>query len=176
MRTFSEQIVPHMASLRRYAVSLCGNRPDADDLLQSTLTRALEKQHLFSSGFSHYPWLSKIMYRQFISEFCRKRKNETVCSPDSVMLDTEAPSSQPFQTELREVDEAMGRLPGSFREILMMICVDELSYEEAALSLRIPVGTVRSRLSRARQKLKDLLDVSGPVPAVPGVLNGQLYA
>lgn len=154
------QIVTEMDKLFKFAMRLTRNNADAEDLLQNTVLRAYEKKHLFNEGSNVFSWTSKIMYHIFVSQYRRKVKFETQYDPDSYMDKQSIAADQDDKMMLREVGAAMQRLSPEHQEILVMVCVQGMQYEETANALNIPVGTVRSRLSRARTMLQTLLDQS----------------
>jgi len=152
-----EEIVTEMASLRKFALRLTKNRSDAEDLVQSTVMRALEKNDYFQDGTNLFSWSSKIMFNLFVSQYRHRNKFETQYDSTPYLEKTVAGPSQEACTDLAIVREGMKRLSKEHREILTLVCVQGMHYEEVAEQLKIPVGTVRSRLSRARQQLQDLL-------------------
>lgn len=156
---FSNQnLVQEQEKLHRFAYKLTQNTHDAEDLLQATLLRAIEKKHLFNEGTNLFSWTSKMMYNLFVSGYRRKVKYETQYDPESFIEREQVESSQEVKSELNTVSEAIDRLSEDHRNILMMICVNGYAYEDVSKKLRIPLGTVRSRLSRARAGLKDILN------------------
>ena len=165
-------LVKEMPNLRKFALRLTGNGPDADDLLQSTVLRAMEKEHLFQTGTDLFKWSSKIMYNLFVTDYRRKVRFETQYDPESYIEKESVNDSQEVKVELAEVTEAMNQLSPDHKEILVLVCVNGMRYHEVAESLDIPVGTVRSRLSRARECLQLILDT--PRMQTPGfVLPGS---
>lgn len=156
---FTQQaLVNEMGSLRKFALKLTRNVSDADDLVQATILRALEKSHLFETGTNLFRWMSKIMYNLFISSYRRRVKFETQYDPESFIALERVESVQDSQIEFKQVEEAMEHLSKDHREILIMICIQGMPYAEVSEELGIPVGTVRSRLSRARESLQTYLD------------------
>lgn len=144
--------------LKKFALKLTRNDSDADDLTQSTILRALEKKHLFQPDTNLFSWTSKIMYNLFVSEYRRKIKFETQYDPESYIERESVEASQQIKAELHQVGEIMESLSDDHREILLMVCVKGMQYAEVSEVLQIPVGTVRSRLSRARETLQAALD------------------
>lgn len=153
-------IVAEMDNLRKFALRLTGNMTEAEDLLQSTVLRALEKKDYFEPGTNLFRWTSKIMFNLFVSTYRRKKKFESRYDPENYLENASVDSEQEAKTELRLVREAMKNLSEEHREILVMVCVNGMRYEEVATMLDIPVGTVRSRLSRAREQLQNTLERS----------------
>lgn len=139
--------------LNRFALKLCKNRSDADDLVQTTIMRALAHRDSFEEGTKAFSWLSRIMYNSFATTYKRKIRYESQYDPEPEIMKVQFESSQEDKVMLHEVQAAMQELCPQHRDILMLICGYEMTYEEAAIHLNIPIGTVRSRLSRAREAL-----------------------
>jgi RNA polymerase sigma-70 factor (ECF subfamily) len=152
-----EEIVSEISSLRKFALRLTKNGSDAEDLVQATVMRALEKSDYFQDGTNLFSWSSKIMFNLFVSQYRHKNKFETQYDSTPYLEQIVTGPSQESCTDLAIVRESMERLSREHREILIRVCVQGMSYEEVAELLHVPVGTVRSRLSRARQQLQDLL-------------------
>lgn len=150
-------LLPEMKKLHKFALRLTGNTSDADDLLQSTVLRAIEKREYFHEGSDLFRWSSKIMFNLFVSNYRRKKKFETQYDPETFLLSSSVEPDQENKSALQEVENAMNHLSAEHREILIMICVQGMKYQEAAVWLNIPVGTVRSRLCRAREHLQMIL-------------------
>lgn len=154
------QIITAMDRLKKFALRLTKNEANADDLLQSTILRAYEKKHLFQEGSNVFSWTSKIMYNLFVSEYRRKVKFESQYDPEPAINALKATIDHDDQMMLQEVGEAMNRLSEEHREILIMISIQGMKYEETAEKLNVPIGTVRSRLSRARNMLIHIMNDS----------------
>jgi RNA polymerase sigma-70 factor (ECF subfamily) len=163
-------------SLRAFAVSLSGNIDRADDLVQETLTRALANIDSFRPGTNLPAWLFTILRNHFRSEY-RKRRREV---EDVDGKHTGSLKSQPEQVghiEFNELQQALAELPGDQREALILVGASGFSYEEAAEICGCAVGTIKSRVNRARTRLAELLAVEGagdfgPDDAIRGVLTG----
>jgi RNA polymerase sigma-70 factor, ECF subfamily len=145
--------------LRRYARVLTGDATRADDLVQEALARAWEKRRLWSAGSDLRAWLFTVMHNVFVNQRALARREKLHVSLDSEGEGTEAwqipvRPMQYARVELMELMQHVGRLPVEQREVLLLAVVEELRYEEIAAVLGIPVGTVMSRLSRAREKLR----------------------
>ena len=145
--------------LRRYARVLTGDVTRADDLVQETLARAWEKRRLWAAGTDLRAWLFTIMHNVFVNQRVLARHERNHVSLDGDAEGGEAwqipvRSMQYTRMELIELMQHVGRLPVDQREVLLLAVVEELRYEEIAVTLGIPVGTVMSRLSRAREKLR----------------------
>lgn len=160
------QLITEMPKLRKFAHKLTRNTAEAEDLVQSTLLRALEKQTYFETGTDLFKWTSKIMYNLFVTDYRRKTKFETQYDPESYIDSRAVEPDQQVKMELKAVNAAMNQMSDEHREILVLVCVKGMQYQEVADMLKIPVGTVRSRLSRARSQLLSLME--GPeTPSVP---------
>ena len=141
-------------ALRRYAYALLGNPQDADDLVHDTLLRALSKLHTRREQGDVRPWLFAIMHNLFVSQVRRAKVR--------ALFESRHPGVQTVQGGQEEgVHQAealrlLNRLSEEQRNVILLIAVEDLSYEEAARVLRIPVGTVMSRLARARERLRQM--------------------
>lgn len=152
--------------LKRFSYRLTRNKADAEDLFQATCLRALEKDHYFEDGTNLFGWVSKIMFNLFVTEYRRKVKFESQYSPDLYIDRQTTEPTQDLDLELANIRIAMSKLYPKFREIIIIVCIKGMSYSEASEILHIPVGTVRSRLSRARKALQFLIDAPRPIPAI----------
>ena len=152
-----EAIVTEVASLRKFALRLTKNGSDAEDLVQATVMRALENSDYFQDGTNLFSWTSKIMFNLFVSQYRHRNKFETQYDSTPYLEQMVTGPAQEFCTDLAIVRESMKKLNREHREILGLVCVQGMRYEEVAEQLKVPVGTVRSRLSRARQQLQELL-------------------
>lgn len=173
-----EALVGEMDHLRRFALRLTGNKSDADDLLQSTVLRALENQDRFETGTNLFRWSSKIMFNLFVSGYRRRTKFETQFDPETYLDKQSVAPQQETLADLGTVRRAMNQLSPDHRQMLMLVCVNGMRYEEVSELLSIPVGTVRSRLSRAREQLQQLMDTPHatadiPATALPGRMPAQ---
>lgn len=150
----TEDLVKEMDGLYTFARRLTDNRYEAEDLLQATLLRALEKRALFERGSSLFKWTSKIMFNIFASHYRHKQKFESQVDPQPIMDRQACPASQYDCIQCLEVGEAMREMSEEHRHVLLSICFRGLQYKTVAKRLNVPVGTVRSRLSRAREQLQ----------------------
>jgi len=146
-----------LPQLRRYALALTGDNAWADDLVQDTVERALGRTSLLRAQSSTRAWLMTILRHLFIDQL-RKRRELTLADDDPRWQRLEEPAGEVEGLLLRDVQRALYRLPLEQREALLLVALEQLSYREAAAILQVPVGTVMSRLSRARQHLRRLLD------------------
>src|SRR6476469_5605392 len=171
-----EQILAAVPSLRAFAISLSGNVDRADDLVQETLLRALANIHSFQPGTNMPAWLFTILRNLFRSEY-RKRRREV---EDADGRYAESLKSHPEQTgrvEFSEFRAALAKLPSDQREALILVGVSGFSYEDAANICGCAVGTIKSRVNRARTRLAELMHVNsaedfGPDETVRAVLAG----
>ena len=150
----AESIVELIPRLRRYARALAGDRPSADDLVQDTLERAWSKLHLYRRGTDLRAWLFTVMHNVYVNQ----RRAARPSSPlDEEMPELVQPAREIDALVLRDLDAAIRRLSPDQREVLLLVALEDMSYAEAADALEIPIGTVMSRLSRAREKLRAML-------------------
>ena len=152
-------LVAALPRLRRYARVLIGDLNRADDLVQDTLARAWEKRRLWQAGSNLRAWLFTIMHNVHVNQHATRRRElaeYSLDADDGPIAAWEIPvrATQSDRVELAEVFLQIGRLPVKQREVLILAAVEELRYEEIAAALAIPIGTVMSRLSRARDKLR----------------------
>jgi RNA polymerase sigma-70 factor (ECF subfamily) len=149
-------IVQHIPRLRRYARALAGDRYAADDLVQDTLERAWNKYQLWRPGSDLRAWLFAIMHNVFVNQM-RSRRFEM----EQPMEDPPSPAVRATQLdgiELADLQRAFDRLSLEHREVLLLVAVEQMKYEEISRALDIPVGTVMSRLSRARERLRQQIE------------------
>jgi RNA polymerase sigma-70 factor, ECF subfamily len=144
--------------LRRYARYLARDADRADDLVQECLTRAIAKVDSWTPGTNLRAWLFVILRNCHINEVRRGQRTSLVGEMSSDYDIVPTPASQEAHISLLEVRDAYLNLSEEHREVLLLVAIEGLQYEEAAAILEIPVGTIRSRLSRARQALRDALD------------------
>jgi RNA polymerase sigma-70 factor, ECF subfamily len=160
-----EAEIPH---LRRFARYIVRDVDRADDLVQECLTRAIAKEHTWTPGTNLRAWLFVILKNCHINDVRRQRPTSEIPA-DHPMLNV--PANQDAHVSLLEVRDAYLRLSEEHREVLLLVAIEGLQYEEAAAILNVPLGTVRSRLSRARQALRDALEEPRPLdtprPSLP---------
>jgi RNA polymerase sigma-70 factor (ECF subfamily) len=152
-----QEFAAHLPRLRRYARALTGDRYRADDLVQDTLERALTRQSLWQRGTKLDSWLLAIMHNLFVNQIRSNARQHTEAL-DDMPLEPAQRATQSDALEVRDLQAALSALPIEQRAVLLLVTLDERSYEETARILDIPVGTVMSRLSRARDRLRQLLD------------------
>jgi RNA polymerase sigma-70 factor (ECF subfamily) len=150
----ADSIVELIPRLRRYARALAGERIAADDLVQDTLERAWSKLHLYRRGTDLRAWLFTVMHNVYVNQL---RASRPTAPLDEEMAELAQPVRETDALVLRDLDAAIRRLPPDQREVLLLVALEEMSYEEAAGALGVPIGTVMSRLARAREKLRAML-------------------
>jgi len=157
-----QSIIDHIPRLRRYARALVGDRYVADDLVQDTLERAWNKFGLWRQGSDLRAWLFTIMHNVFVNQARRRRYEIEQAMEELPAVAVRA--TQGNQLELAEVDRALRALSPEQREVVLLVGVEQLSYEEAGRALGIPIGTVMSRLSRGRERMRQLLGDPAAAP------------
>ncbi len=161
----ANDIAVHIPRLRRYARALVGDVTAADDLVQDTMERALHKFSLWQRGSNLRAWLFTIMHNTFVNQVRAGRLTTISMSEESGHMDIEVTPGQEQQIQIRDLVSALKRLPDEFREVVLLVGLEQLSYEETARVLGIPMGTVMSRLARGREKLRVLM-AGEPVPVL----------
>ena len=158
MDELREHIVALLPRLRRFAYGLAGKQEDADDLVQAACERALERPAQWTPGTRLDSWLFRIIQTIWLDQLRARKVRGDAVDPDDLVhvADEQAHRVPEARHRLDRVMQAMAQLPEEQREVLMLVCVEEHSYRETAELLEIPLGTVMSRLARARQRLQDL--------------------
>ena len=151
MADFADQLAQHIPRLRRYARALTHDLAWADDLVQDTLERALQRRWQFRFDRSLTSWLFTILYRLFLNEVARRG------APAPEEGDVPEPAETPDFPMQIDMQRALARLTPEHRAVIVLIGLEQLSYHEAAAVIDVPVGTVMSRLSRAREQLRAFL-------------------
>jgi RNA polymerase sigma-70 factor, ECF subfamily len=169
MSDIAQLLEPQIPRLRRYARSLTQDVSRADDLVQSCLVRALAKEHLWEPGTDLRAWLFTILHNQHVNDVRRLVREGIVVSVEDVAPNLAAAPSASASLELRDLEQAITRLPREQRDVILLAGREGKRYEEIAAMLEVPVGTVRSRLSRARARLRQLMGMeqSPPTPCRP---------
>ena len=150
----AKRLVELIPRLRRYARALVGERASADDLVQDTLERAWAKLHLYRRGTDLRAWLFTVMHNVHVN---RVRATRPADPLEDEMPELAQRGTQADALLVRDLDRAIARLPADQRAVLLLVTLEEMSYEEVARTLGIPIGTVMSRLSRAREKLRSMM-------------------
>ena len=148
-------------NLRAFAMSLSGNADRADDLVQETVMRAMTSIGSFTPGTNMAAWLFTILRNSFRSQY-RKRRREVEDPDGSYLASLKLPAEQFGRLEFKELIEALAKLPHVQREALLLVAASGFSYDEAAAICEVAVGTIKSRVFRARQLLAELLVIDSP--------------
>ncbi len=157
MNDFGRLVEAEIPGLRRYARALTRDLTRADDLVQSCLMRAFAKQHLWQPGTHLRGWLFTLLHNEHVNEVRRSvREGQTVAIEDAAPVLT-IKSNAIDALQLRDLERALGKLAPEQREVILLIGLEGMCYEAVASILDIPIGTVRSRLSRGRDQLRFLM-------------------
>jgi RNA polymerase sigma-70 factor (ECF subfamily) len=151
-----DELLAALPNLRAYAYSLTGNWDRTDDLVQDTITRAWASLDRFEPGSNLNAWLFTILRNQFYSVH-RKRRHEVEDPDGSYAGRLRTHPEQPSHLDFEDFREALAKIPTNHREALILVGAEGLSYEEAAAVCGVPLGTLKSRVNRAREKLSRLL-------------------
>lgn len=178
MTTFKQELVELIPNLRAFSRSLCGNSDWADDLVQEAIMRAWAHQGSFEAGTNLKAWLFTILRNHFYSELRKKRRNRETQN-DAAALEASVQATQPSKLHLNDLVRELARLSADQREALILVSVNGFSYEEAAEICGCAVGTVKSRVARARRELEARLggpDHSAGEETSPPAGRGRLIA
>ena len=176
-KLFEQEALPHLDAVYAVALRLVRNRDDADDLVQETVLRAFKFFHQFSPGTNCRAWLLTILYNAFRNGYRRSSREPVAANTedyerelDKAVIRSGAERNDPEslifgQLIDEEIESALNELAEDFRAAILLVDVQELSYQETASVLKIPIGTLRSRLSRGRAamrlKLRELARARG---------------
>ena len=159
------QVIEQLPALRRYARVLTGDAWAADDLVQDTLERACSKWLLWRTGSDLRAWLFTLMHNLYLNQ---RRALPALAQVDIDDIDDQLPGARAPSDDALDLERCLQRLPADQRAVLLLVAMEDMGYEDTARILGIPVGTVMSRLSRARTRLRALMDrepASGPTAA-----------
>ncbi len=154
--TLRDQLLAAVPSLRAFAISLCGRVDRADDLVQDTLVRALTHIDRFEKGTNLNAWLFTILRNLFLSEY-RKRRREVEDVDGAYAATLTSIPEQGAHLDFEDMRRALAKLPDDQREALILIAAQGFSYEDAATICGTAVGTMKSRVNRARRRLSEQL-------------------
>jgi len=152
----SRAILAEIPRLRRYARAMLGDRAAADDLVQDTLERAWSRLFQWRPGSDMRAWLFGIMHNLRVDQLRRPRLATQSIDEDD--FDVPTRPTQTDELELRDIESALNHLPDEQREVLLLVALEEMGYADIATTLGIPVGTVMSRLSRGRERLRLIMN------------------
>lgn len=157
---FVDELIALLPRLRRFAISLSGSRDVADELVQATCERALVHRASFEPGTRLDAWTMRILRNLWTDRLRSPATRETFVDVDDAyyLVGEDGEARSEARLKLAEVAKAIGALPDQQREVLLLVCVEDYSYRETAEILSIPIGTVMSRLARARAALESLLE------------------
>jgi RNA polymerase sigma-70 factor, ECF subfamily len=156
---FHDELVSLIPVLRRFARALCGDSALADDLTQDCVERALVKSHLYDPARPLKAWLFAILRNIYISGLRRNARAQVVKTLDQLGPgeDAVAPLQEP-NASVRDIADALAQLPDAHREAILLVALEDMSYRDVAEIAGVPIGTVMSRLSRARASLRAILE------------------
>lgn len=170
---FKNDLLAAIPSLRAFAMSLSQNADKADDLVQETLVKAWDKHESFQMGTNLKAWLFTILRNEFYSQM-RKRGREVQDSDGIMTARLAVHPSQHGVLDLEDFRVALEKLPDDQREAVILIGASGFSYEEAAEICGCAVGTIKSRVSRARMRLQDMLQIAGEDEFGPDAIAAQV--
>jgi len=157
MSGFPSLVEQEIPRLRRYARALTRAADRADDLVQDTLVRALTKGHLWQPGTDIRAWLFTMMHNQYVNMVRREIRDSATVDIEQMSSTLAATTDPTVGRQLVELDRALARLPDEQREVILLVGLEGMAYENVAQILGVPIGTVRSRLSRGRDSLRELM-------------------
>lgn len=169
MNEVETRIEEHIPALQRYALSLTRNAAEAENLVQECAVRALSKARLYQPGTNLRAWLFTILRNLHISEKRYTAKWPRAADPELALQNLSVPAAQPASSMLRSVTEAIATLPDPQRRILISVGIEGKTYEEVSDEFGIPIGTVKSRCSRARKALEDRFYPANTDTPAPGL-------
>jgi RNA polymerase sigma-70 factor, ECF subfamily len=161
MSDFARLLEVEIPRLRRYARALTRDRVRADDLVQECLVRAIAKQHLWQPGTDLRAWLFTILHNQHVNEVRRSLREGIKVTVEGVAPTLTVVSDATASLQLRDLERAIAALPAGQRQVVLLVGLEGISYEKVAAVLNVPIGTVRSRLSRGRHMLRQLMGMTG---------------
>jgi RNA polymerase sigma-70 factor (ECF subfamily) len=159
MADLSRQIEGEIPRLRRYARALTRDVVAADDLVQDCLVRGLSKMHLWKEGTDLRAWLFTILHNQYVNQVRRAVREGAAVSVSDTEPSLTRAADQGRRLELRDLDRALANLPEEQRTVILLVGLEGMRYEAVAEIIGVPVGTVRSRLSRGREALRRLMGI-----------------
>jgi RNA polymerase sigma-70 factor (ECF subfamily) len=161
MSHFLDEVEDCVPALRRYARALTHNTDLADDLVQDCLERALRKHALWRPTGPLRAWLFRMLLNIYRNDLKHRRRAPETASLSSILVEPQVQSASPSRLAFAETARAMQLLPAEQREALLLIAVEGMSYAEAATVLQVPIGTLMSRLGRARSALRSMTGDGG---------------
>lgn len=172
---FKREMLAALPSLRAFAVSLCRNGSRADDLVQEAILKAWAKQASFQHGTNMKAWLFTILRNEFYSQM--RKAGREVSDPDDIFTNNMAvPAGQNGALDLQDFKKALDMLPDDQKEAIVLIGASGFSYEEAAEIAGSAVGTMKSRVSRARARLQELLEIDDSSEYGPDAVSSPIVS
>jgi RNA polymerase sigma-70 factor, ECF subfamily len=172
---FREQLIAAIPGLRAFGMSLTARADYADDLVQETLMKAWNHQQSFEAGNNLRAWLYTILRNEFYSQM-RKRRREIEDADGAYSNKVATPGEQEGHLDMADLRLAMAKLPDDQREAIILVGASGFSYQEVAQICGVAIGTVKSRVSRAREKLAALLGPEVVIPAAGEVIEPAEHA
>ncbi len=169
-----QSLTAYLPNLRAFAIALCRDTDQADDLVQEAMLNAWKGIDSFKPGTNLRAWLFTILRNTYFSQ-CRKRRREVLDDPADYIAKLSVPPDQQGRVDARDLTTALARLTDEQREALLLVAAEGFAYEEAAVICNCPIGTIKSRVNRARHQLAQLLGVDasgdfGPEPMTRAIL------
>ncbi len=165
--SFADSLIDQLPGLRRYAIALVGSVALADDIVQDTIERALRQSAQLREPKHLSGWLRRILHNLYVDEIRRNRVRGKEQDITTLNDDPELSVAAADNSTIREFVKAVNQLSVEHREILLLVGLQELNYREIAEELNIPLGTVMSRLARARERLRNLMQGNDTAEIVP---------
>lgn len=159
----ARRMIAQLPALRRYALGLCGNQAAADDLVQDCIERSLRRLDTLQGEGQMAAWLRSILFHLFVDERRQLRQRGERVETDHLEQVADSSAAPDLRQEADETLRAIARLTLPHRQVLLLVAVEGLTYRETADELQVPVGTVMSRLARARNQLHALLAAGSPI-------------
>lgn len=178
MAEFPIMVADHIPNLRRYARVLVRDSIHAEDLVQDCLERAISREHLWRQGTNLRAWLFTILHNLYINQYMRRGAAGAMVPLLEEHSSVSCPPRQIHSVTLQDLARAFDGLPRQEQQVVLMVGLEGMQYEDAAAALGVPMGTVKSRLSRARRRLRKLMDgetrsTPMPVPQSPSQRAGS---
>lgn len=155
---FRRDVIALMPVLRSFAHRFTHSESDVGDLVQETLLKALAHEHQFEPGTNLRAWLFTIMRNTFITDYIRRKRERPLDTADAALDPGHVAATQIWNLRATELQQSIDRLSNCYRDVVVVVILEGLSYEAAAIRLGCPVGTIKSRISRARTLLADAIN------------------
>ncbi len=168
---FGRSLIAHLPALRRYATALSGSTASADDLVQDCIERALRRSETLAEPQRIGGWLRSILHHLYLDDLRRNRRRGTGIELSTVENDIALSTPPNDGSAARDFQSAVAELSVEHRQVLLLVGVEGLNYREVAEELDIPIGTVMSRLARARERMRQTLADGAHAPASPPPLS-----